>query len=234
MKVMVFAAGKGTRLGELTQKTPKPLIALGDTSPLMRTLKLLSEAGFKDVVVNVSYLREQIIAALTPAPYGLKITISDEGDEALETAGGVINVLDYLGDAPFMCVNADAVWPEETAQVFKKLPAAFDKTRMKGMLAAVRFEDAVYHGQGDFIIDEEGRIVFTLGQPAPYVYIGVQILNPAAFRGLEPGKRGLGSLYRQWAAEGRLYGLPVTGPWVDMGTPEGLEAARKMLMKKPG
>lgn len=235
MKVMVFAAGKGTRLGELTQKTPKPLIDIGGTSPLMRTLKLLSEAGYKDVVVNVSYLRQQIIDALTPAPYGLNITISDEGDEPLETAGGIIHALPYLGDAPFLCVNADVVWAEEEMQLFKKLPAAFEASQMSALLAVVHKEDALcYSGKGDFNLDEQGRLSFAAGEPVPYVYACVQVLKPSVFNALEPGKRGLASLYWEWDKLGCLYGLPVKGAWVDMGTPEGLAAAKDMLTKKAG
>lgn len=235
MKVMVFAAGKGTRLGELIQKKPKPLIDIGGTTPLRRTLKLLSEAGYKDVVVNVSYLRQQLIDALTPAPFGLNITISDEGDEPLETAGGIIHALPHLGGAPFLCINADVVWAEETMKLLQRLPAAFDAQSMKALLAVLPKEDALAYARGgDFFMDDARRLTFAPGKPAPYVYACVQVLNPQTFASLAPGKRGLSDLYKQWAAQDMLYGLPTRGAWVDMGTPEGLDTARVLLHKKTG
>jgi MurNAc alpha-1-phosphate uridylyltransferase len=57
---MLLAAGRGERMGKLTQHTPKPLLKFKGKTLIERHLENLSSAGFTDVVINVSYLSSQI------------------------------------------------------------------------------------------------------------------------------------------------------------------------------
>ena len=99
MKAMILAAGRGERLRPLTDTTPKPLLKIGSKRLIEYHLEHLAKAGIKDIVINISWLGDQIRETLgNGKKYHLNITYSDEGDEALETAGGIINALPLLGD----------------------------------------------------------------------------------------------------------------------------------------
>ena len=230
MKAFVFAAGKGTRLKPLTDTTPKPLIEVGGTTPLLRTLRLLQQAGIQEVVVNVSHLRHQVIEVLKELPAGLKVHISDEGDTPLETAGGILKALPLLGEAPFLAVNGDVWWDEEHAPLLAPMMAAFDPQRMAALLAVVSREKALaFTGPGDFERAASGQLEMRLVTGAPtaaWVYACVQILQPRFFVGQAVAARSLREDYLRWAAAGQLYGHVYTGDWVDIGSPEQLEAAR--------
>ena len=107
MKVMILAAGRGERMGSLTQNCPKPLLKVKGRSLIDWHLIKLCEAGFKDVVINVAYLSKNIIEFVGDgSKWGLNISISEE-EHALETAGGIKKAMKYLGDEAFAVINAD-------------------------------------------------------------------------------------------------------------------------------
>ena len=110
MKAMILAAGRGKRMGALTADRPKPLLRVGDDTLIGWQLRRLARAGFIDVVINLGYRGTMIADALGDGSgYGLRIHYSREPEEGLETAGGIIQALPLLGDAPFLVVNAD-IW----------------------------------------------------------------------------------------------------------------------------
>ena len=150
-KAMVLAAGRGTRLKELTENTPKPLVKVGNASPLMRTLSLLHGAGYRDVCVNAYYLAEQIKDAVAPIKPHVEVILEKEG---LDNGGGVKNALPFLGKAPFIVVNGDLIWSEETHPILAQLPKLFDAEKMDGLLLLIPLKNAYgYTGNGDFTCD---------------------------------------------------------------------------------
>jgi len=106
MKAMILAAGRGERMRPLTDRVPKPLLPVADKPLIVHHLEALARAGFGEVVINLSWLGEQIRALLGDGgDFGLSIRYSEE-PEALETAGGILQALPLLGER-FVVVNAD-------------------------------------------------------------------------------------------------------------------------------
>src|SRR5579862_4357426 len=102
MKAMLLAAGRGERMRPLTDHTPKPLLAVGGRPLISWHLQALARAGVREVIVNLSWLGEQIRTALGDgADFGVQIRYSDEGSPPLETGGGILKALPLLGPAPF-------------------------------------------------------------------------------------------------------------------------------------
>ena len=91
---MILAAGRGLRMRPLTDKIPKPLLKIDGVSLLERHIFRLKEAGFKDLIINVSYLADQIVDFVSNVSFGVNIRFSFE-DEPLETAGGVVKALPF-------------------------------------------------------------------------------------------------------------------------------------------
>ena len=106
MKAMILAAGRGERMRPLTDRMPKPLLEVRGKPLIVHHLEALERAGFRDLVINLSWLGGQIRERLGDgASFGLRIAYSEE-PEALETAGGILQALPLLGER-FVVVNGD-------------------------------------------------------------------------------------------------------------------------------
>ena len=109
MKAMILSAGMGSRMGSLTKKTPKPLLKIGNQTLLEIQLNKLIQAGICQFLINVSYLGDQIIEFVSNKyknSSNLEIQFSEE-DQPLETAGGIVNALEFFDNNPFLVTNAD-------------------------------------------------------------------------------------------------------------------------------
>lgn len=106
MKALLLAAGFGSRLGELTRDTPKPLIKVGEAPILDFCLNQLAESGVTEVVINTHYLANQIESFLENYTTHLKISLSYEKN-LLGTAGTLKKHFDYLASEDFIVMHAD-------------------------------------------------------------------------------------------------------------------------------
>ncbi len=228
---MILAAGRGTRLKDLTIDTPKPLVPVAGVRPLERTLQLLDNAGYSRVVVNAWYFAEQIVdVANDHKAMDIKVICEDE---LLDTGGGIKNALPELGKEPFLAVNGDLIWSEELNPILKELPTIFDESKMDALLLLIPTDKALgYSGKGDFFLDEDGGLVWRNGSAsAPYVYACIQVLHPRLFDGLPDTPFPMINAYNKAAKAGRLYGHVYQGEWADMGTPNGMQAADDLLVR---
>jgi MurNAc alpha-1-phosphate uridylyltransferase len=230
---MVLAAGYGLRLRPITEKTPKPLVAVAGRTMLDRALDSLVASGVYSAVVNVHYLGEQIVARLTErAKQGLApaTEVSTEST-LLDTGGGINYALSRLGAAPFLACNADIVWEDGPVPALKRLATAYDPATMDALLLLVRRESAVgFDGPGDFYLEADGHLIRRGDRPsAPYVYAGLQMLTPKLFGGAPDGAFSLNRLYDKALAKGRLFGLVHDSGWYHVGTPEALDEADRIL-----
>lgn len=220
MKAMVLAAGRGERMRPLTDHLPKPLLPVAGKPLLLHHLERLADAGFTDVVINVAYLGEQIVARFGDGrALGLRIAWSRE-DEPLETAGGVAKARPLLGEAPFLLVNAD-VWTDID------LPRLRRRVLAPALSHLVLTRNPPQHPEGDFSL-EAGRVG---NGPGPrYTYTGIALVAPALVDGIAPGtKAPLAPLWRAAAAQGRVTGELHSGAWDDIGTPGRLSALEQRL-----
>ena len=108
-KAMIFAAGRGERMGALTQECPKPLLLVRGRPLISYHLKKLAAIGVKDCLINLHYLGEQIRETLGDgSDLGINIHYSHE-TEKLETAGGIVQALNFFDDQPFILISGDIV-----------------------------------------------------------------------------------------------------------------------------
>lgn len=217
---MLFAAGFGTRMGELTRSRPKPLVQVAGRPLIEHALDLARAADVGPIVANVHYLPDQIITHLA----GQDVLISDERDRILETGGGLRKALGLLGSGPVMTLNTDAVW--SGPNVITQLREQWQGARMSALLALVPVERALGHtGKGDFALAPDGRISRGTG----YVYTGAQALNPDGIETIPEVVFSLNLLWDRMISEGRAYGTVYPGSWCDVGRPDCIPLAEAML-----
>lgn len=223
--LMIFAAGKGTRMAPLTDTRPKPLIEVAGRNLLDRALDLGRNAGAGHIVVNAHYLGSQIHDHLA----GSDVLISDESDLLLETGGGLRKALPLLGDGPVMTLNPDVIWTGPNP--LSALQLAWDPQRMDALLMLVAHDRARGRvGPGDFSLDHAGRIV----RKGDFVYAGCQIVKPDRLAEIGEQAFSLNLLWDLLIAEGRAYGITHPGGWCDLGRPETIPLAEAMLAEDVG
>lgn len=218
--VMLFAAGFGTRMRELTRDKPKPMIEVSGRPLIAHALELAQAVRPARIVANLHYKPEPLKALLEPQ----NVRISLESPEILDTGGGLRQALPLLGDGPVFTMNTDAIWkgpnPLELAL------QAWDPDRMDALLVCVPLERAAGRtGGGDFAADAEGRI----SRGGKLVYGGVQILKTQDLYQIEEQVFSLNVLWNRMAEANRLFALEYPGRWCDVGHPEGITLAEDLI-----
>jgi MurNAc alpha-1-phosphate uridylyltransferase len=213
---MLLAAGRGERLRPLTDERPKPLLEVRGQSLIEHHLQTLRDAGITIVVINLGWLGDQIVRRVgSGSRYGLEVVYSPEGDNILETGGGIHNALPLLGADPFIVVNAD---------IFTDMPLP-KKPLVEGVQGhLVMVPRPEYRPHGDFDLCD--GLVRNGDQPS-LTFSGVAIYRPEFFAGCEAGRFPLAPMLREAADAGQLSGEVYSGTWMDIGTPERLRAANE-------
>ena len=106
---MIFAAGLGTRLKPITDSIPKALVPINGKPLLQLVIEKLKQSGFDEIIVNVHHFPDQIIDFLKANnSFGIRIEVSDERDELLDTGGGIRKAAWFFDDGkPFLVHNVD-------------------------------------------------------------------------------------------------------------------------------
>ena len=238
MKAIIFAAGLGTRLGDMTRTRPKALADINGRTMLELTAQKLVGAGFDDLIVNIHHHPEQMLEEIEKLRgKGYAITVSDERDELLDTAGGLFRARFFFGDEPFLAHNVDEFTDLD-------LPGMYRQHLASGALATL----AVRHRPGNrmLLTDASGRVrgwrnnatkeeILTVESNRKLEEVGfsgIQVLSPAIFDLMQEGIYSLTSLYLMLAKNHLIMTcLHDYGYWFDCGTPQNLEKIRTHLGK---
>jgi MurNAc alpha-1-phosphate uridylyltransferase len=213
MKAMILAAGRGERMRPLTDHTPKPLLPAGGKPIIVHTIEQLVAAGINEIVINHAHLGYQLEERLgNGQQFGASISYSPEGEQALETAGGIIKALPLLGKDAFLVVNGDIATDFPFAQL-KTVPVA--------LAHLVFIDNPEHHPEGDFALNNNGLVTDQGAQK--YTFSGIGIYRPELFDNIPSGVLKLRPLFNQAIAAQRLTGQKHDGFWMDIGTPERLQ-----------
>lgn len=222
---MVLAGGRGVRMRPITNTIPKPLVKIAGRTLLDRGLDTLAAAGVEKAVVNVHHFPEQIVAHVASRSRP-KVAISDESAGLLDSAGGIVKALPKLGREPFYILNADTFWIDSGEQNLIRLALAWDIARMDILLMLADLDSATGHTGGtDFLVGAAGTLRRAHNDPAGLIYAGAAIVNPAIFEGAPEGPLSLNRYFDEAIAKGRLFGMPMRGSWITVGTPDAIPLA---------
>ncbi|MCX6967768.1 MAG: sugar phosphate nucleotidyltransferase [Verrucomicrobia bacterium] len=215
-QAFVLGAGLGTRLKRLTQSRPKPLIPVAGKPLITFAFDHLLEAGVRHLVVNTHHCAEAYERAF-PSPAYRQATLTFRHEPVLlETGGGIKNVEDLLGEAPFLVYNGDilSTLPLETA-IAHHFAAGNEVTlvlRSQGGPLQVAFDPATAR-----VLDIGHRLERA---PGTHLFTGIYVVNPAFLRRLRPEKRSVVPAFLEMIEQGAGLGAVVidAGAWWDLGT----------------
>lgn len=231
---MILAAGRGERLRPLTDSIPKPLVQVGKYRLIEYHLFALARARVKRVVINVSYLGAQITAFLGDGGrYGIQISYSVEPKIPLGTAAGIQQALPLLDADKFIVVNAD-IWCD----------FAFESLQLsaRSKLHLVLVDNPAHNPAGDFSLSVDSAAncragvtatLFARNDPAinklhkSYTFAGIGVYHAAIFETLPTARYPLAPVIRHSIASGLASAQLFNGKWIDIGTLERLETARR-------
>ena len=212
MIAMILAAGRGERLRPVTDSVPKALIEVCGQSLIERHLVAIHSAGIETVVINLGWLGDAIVERVASgSDYGLNVIYSPEGDDMLETGGGIHRALPLLGDEPFLVINAD---------IYTDMPFPPPAPAAKELAHLVLVANPPHRERGDFNLDAG---LVCASDEATLTFSGVAMYRPEFFAGCAPGRFPLAPMLYDAADARRLSGSLYEGLWEDVGTPARLE-----------
>lgn len=228
-KAIVLAAGLGLRMRPLTDAMPKPLIPVGGKPLIDWCLDALEKEGFEEVVVNVHRFPDTMIEHLArrSAP---RIVISDEREQLLDSGGALVKALPLLGHEAFLILNADTFWIDRSQSNLHRLLLAWDASRMDILILLAHPAQATGHtGRIDFIMGDDARLKRAGADESGFIYAGATIIHPRLLEGMAAEPHSLNLYFDRAIAAGRMFGLPLDGQWITVGTPEAIPAAEAAL-----
>ncbi len=211
---MILAAGRGERMRPLTDTTPKPLLKVQGKPLIVDKIEKLKDAGIREIIINLAWLGDKIIELLGDGrDFGLSIAYSKEPPGALETAGGIIEVLDFFDNQEFLVVNAD-IWGDFDFKVLS-LPRAM----LANLLLLTNPE---HKPNGDFCL-KKAKIELSHTNKKTYTFSGIGIYHPDLFKKYPKGRRALIKVLNPAIAKGQIAGVLHHGSWFDIGSKERLQ-----------
>jgi len=249
MKAMILAAGKGTRVQPITHIIPKPMIPILQKPVMEFLLELLKEHGFKEIMVNVSHLAEEIENYFRDGQrFGVEIAYSFEGrieegeliGDALGSAGGLKKIQDFQNffDETFVVLCGDAL-------VDLDLTEAVKRHKQSGAIASLitkKVSRTQVSSYGVVVTDEDGMVKAFQEKPSieealsNSINTGIYLFEPEIFEHIPSGKKfDIGADLFPKLVEKNLpfYALPMDFEWVDIGkVPDYWRAIRNVLLGK--
>lgn len=242
MKAMVFAAGLGTRLRPITDSLPKALVPICGEPLLYHTLHKLKAAGYTDVVVNIHHFPDMIREYLVSNEFGLRIGISDESAQLLETGGGIKHARKLLEplNEPFLVHNVDIVSNLDIAWFRSQMHSGALATLLVSERKTQRYllfrpQDMRLMGWTN-IATGEVRTPFPELDPSAcvrYAFAGIHNISPAIFQAFEtldmPERFPIMDFYLSACARYPIYGAVAPElELVDVGKIDTLPEAERV------
>lgn len=236
---IVPAAGRGTRLGALTESTPKPMLDIAGRPALLRVLDGVVAAGVPRAIVVTGHLAEAVEEGLTGAPLPVA-TIRQHPMDGTATA--VLTARPLAGDGPFMVTWGDALSPPEAY-------AAVAERWRSGADAVIGVDHVDDPAAGAAVWLDGDRVVDIVEKPPVgsvdtiWNNAGVLVLAETAWdviAGVRPSARGeyelTDALASMVAGGADVRAVRLEAPRIDIGTPERLAMARRVFSgpKDPG
>lgn len=224
---LIFGAGFGTRMGDITKITPKPMIRVLNKPLIDYAIDVILSANIQNISVNLHHLPKQIEDHLSKFE---NIQTIHEQPNILETGGGLKNALPILGSSPVITLNSDIIWIGYNP--IKSLLKSWNPKKMDALLMLIPIELAKgYKGLGDFYLDRDKQLIRRDNKSnAPYVYTGVQIIKTELLSAINKESFSINVLWNKIINQRNAYGIMYDGSWIDVGHPEGIDIATKELL----
>ncbi len=175
----ILCAGLGKRLNPMTLETPKPLLKLNDKTMLEKCINMILELGIKKIFLNTFHLGNQISEFIRNKKFPIDIQIINDGNEILNTGGGILNMIKNSQDENFIIFNPDTLWGLNYLDEINNMQNLYFLNNLENILLCVKknlsFDKNL---KGDFnLVNHSLR----KNKDNDFIFIGCQILNKSLF-----------------------------------------------------
>ena len=201
---LVLCAGYGKRLNPLTLKNPKPLLKLNNLTLLENTINLIKKLGINEIKLNTFYLKDQIKIFIEEKNFDVKIEIIEDGNEILDTGGGIFNMINSLNEENFMVFNPDTVWSIDYLNCIKEMENFYFSKKIQNILMVVNKDLSFDKNlRGDFDLFDNQLNKKKLNQ---YIFTGCQIINKKVFASIKNKSFSILQIWNDLIKGNKLYG----------------------------
>ena len=176
---LILCAGFGKRLHPLTQEIPKPLLKIKETTLLEKTISFIEKLKINKIMLNTFHLSNKIEEFVNKINTKIKIELINDGNEILDTGGGILNMVRNTSEKDFLVFNPDTIWEDNYIKYVQEMIDLYFKQKMENILLVVN-KDSSFDERlnGDFNL-VDGKL--TRQNNRNFVYTGCQIINKNIF-----------------------------------------------------
>ena len=201
---LILCAGFGKRLNPLTLDTPKPLLKLKNTTMLENCINLIIKLGVEKIILNTFYLEEKIVDFFKKKNFPVEIQIIKDGDQILNTGGGILKMSNISSENDFIVFNPDTLWDERYVDEILKMQDYYFSKKLDNILMLTKKDSSFDKSlNGDFnlvngLIKKDNK---------EFIFIGCQILNKNLFKNFEIKNFSMLEIWNELLKKNKLNGI---------------------------
>ena len=202
---LILCAGLGKRLAPLTSKTPKPLLELNDVTILESCINTVIKLGINKIFLNTFHLGEKVSNFIKNQNFPVDIQIIEDGDEILNTGGGILNMINHSGDKDFLVFNPDTLWNESYVDEINDMQNFYFKNQLNNILMVTNKQLSFDQNlTGDF---ELKKNLLKKENNKNFIYIGCQILKKDLFKNYKVKSFSISEIWKELLKKNELNGF---------------------------
>ena len=219
----ILCAGFGKRLNPLTLETPKPLIKLNNIAVLETCINLIENLGIQQIILNTFYLKDQIHDFINHKKFNSKITIVDDGENILDTGGGISNLMKHTNEENVLIFNPDTIWEKNYSNEIIEMEDIYFSKKLKNILLLVKKELSFDKNlNGDFDLKEN---LIIKNNENKFIYTGCQIMNKKLLSKYKDKKFSITNVWNDLIEKKELFGFETNNNFYHL---TDLETFRKL------
>lgn len=228
MKALVLAAGRGSRLGNITDNLPKPLVEVKNKPVIDYLIRKLIDLNVSEIFINMHYKHELLEKFVLDSNYRTKITLIYE-PKLLGTAGTLKSLIDELSTEDFIVMHADNYFQDD----LKRLKQKHLENRSDCLITLGTFLVLNPEKFGTFELDDDDNVIKFFekehNSPSKIANSAIYFMKPGIkvmINKLNEHENDI-SLHLIPKLLGKIKALELKGFFYDIGTPGSLTLANK-------
>ena len=201
---LILCAGFGKRLHPLTQEIPKPLLKIKEITLLEKTMSFIEKLKINKIMLNTFHLSNKIEEFVNKINTKIKIELINDGNEILDTGGGILNMVRNTSEKDFLVFNPDTVWEDNYIKYVQEMIDLYFKQKMENILLVV-YKDSSFDKRlnGDFNL-VDGKLIKQNNRN--FVYTGCQIITKNIFSKIQKKNFSMNEVWNEQIKNSKLFG----------------------------
>ena len=201
---LILCAGFGKRLMPITLEKPKPLLEIKNVTVLEKNINLIKELGINKIIINTFYLKDHFSNFIENNNLNVEIQIVDDGENILDTGGGILNMINNSSDDDFIVFNPDTIWSKDYYNEILRMEEIYFSKKLENILLLVNKKLSFDQNfKGDFSLINN---LISKKDKMDFIYTGCQILNKKILINQIDRKFSILNIWNKLIDEKKLYG----------------------------